>query len=189
MKKILSVLMLSLVMMACNKDEDSTMFDWDKIVAEMKATELSVNDVLESLQQNEYWYEVVRYHYFLKDGKVVEKTLTDNEQELLVGGGSYNVLRFAENSMYSYERMIGTPPYYIEYNLDIAGNNFTTSVQDIKVNEWKIIAYDESKVLVEIYPIFKQQPSGNGEFLYSKILISRKSDDSRWWEKATLVVG
>ena len=185
MKRLLTLLVLSLVTVACNKENDNiVLYDWDKIVSEMNLTELSVNEVLESLQQNEYWSEVVRYHYFFKDGKIEEKTLKDEEQELLDGGGSYSVLRFAENSMYSYEYTIGTSPYCVEYKINNTDNGFIASIQDVKVSEWKIVAYDENQVLVEIYPIFKQEPSGNGEFLYSKVLIVRKSDNTKWWEDA-----
>ena len=63
---------LSLVMVACNKDENELSY-WDKVLNEMGETELSAIDVLESLRENEHWEITTEYKYFLRDGKVVEE--------------------------------------------------------------------------------------------------------------------
>ena len=56
MKKLFTLLALSLVMMACNKEEENEqLIGWDKIVADVEQTNQSLEEVFTSLGENELW--------------------------------------------------------------------------------------------------------------------------------------
>ncbi|MBR4995735.1 MAG: hypothetical protein IKY82_06705 [Alistipes sp.] len=182
MKKLLSVLMLSLIMMACNKDEDSTMFDWDKIVAEMETTELSAMDVLKSLRDNEYWGENIVYYYFEKDGKIIESLKLGNGLE--GEGGGTTIYRFADNVVNIYSN--GGPNLKDVWSLSIKDNNgFYSCYYNEKLYfEYKVVAYDENQVLLEMnYSEEYRFTTEEGKFLSEKVLLKRQTSDSKWWEK------
>lgn len=182
MKKLLSVLMLSLVMMACNKDEDSTMFDWDKIVAEMETTELSAMDVLKSLRDNEYWGKNIVYYYFEKDGKIIESLKLGNGLEG-VGGGT-TIYRFADNVVNIYSN--GGPNLKDVWSLSIKDNNglYSCYYNEKLYFEYKVVAYDENQVLLEMnYSEEYRFTTEEGKFLSEKVLLKRQTSDSKWWEK------
>ena len=96
MKKLFTLLALSLVMVACNKEEDNELSYWDKVLSEMGETKLSALDVLQSLRDNEEWEIKTQYSYFLRDGKVVEE-ITRGDGIFVVGGNT--ATRFADDKM------------------------------------------------------------------------------------------
>ena len=61
MKKLFMILALSLVMVACDKEEENELSYWDKVTSEIGETKLSVTDVLKSLRDNEYWDTKIQY--------------------------------------------------------------------------------------------------------------------------------
>lgn len=181
MKKLLMMLALSLVMVACNKDEENELSYWDKVLNEMGETKLSAIDVLKSLRDNEYWdYETI-YEYYQKDGKIIEKIVLG---EGVLASGNPTALRFADNKMYSYYK---TGPNYIRYYVsDVEETDEGIKYYDENgeaSGEWKIIGYDDNQIVYESYPITKKEPTDKGEYLYSKVLKVRKVDDSKWWEE------
>lgn len=180
MKKLFTLLALSLVMVACNKeDADIIMFDWDEVIAEMNVTELSAMDVLKSLQDNECWDDEISYSYFSKDGEIVE---------FEIGGGNSSsgvktTIRFVDDLMYSYYSV--TPVSgRLEYEVKESDESIKFLSEGVEDFEWKIIAYDENKLLIETYNIAEKEGNINlGEYLYSKSILIRKVDNTKWWEK------
>ena len=53
-----------------------------------------------------------------------------------------------------------------------------------EVFEWKIVAHDNDKIIIDTY--YKEQQSNEkyGEFLYSRQLFIRKIDETKCWENA-----
>lgn len=184
MKKLFMMVALSLVMVACNKDENELSY-WDKVLNEMGETKLSAIDVLESLRENEHWEITTEYKYFLRDGKVVEE-MTSGEGLFVTANPT--ALRFADNKMYSYYM---TGPDHIRYYVsDVEETDEGIKYYDENGEargEWKIIGYDDNKILYEGHPLTKQEPAPKGEYLYSRTLRERKVDDSKWWEEAELI--
>ncbi|MBR4995858.1 MAG: hypothetical protein IKY82_07335 [Alistipes sp.] len=187
MKKLFTLLALSLVMIACNKEEENEQLTgWDKIIADMTRTDKSASEVLNSLQENEYWYQNAESYFFLKEGEVIED-IFQPEGELIVGGST--TMRFVDNTVY-YVGMGGDGWIYNNYDAKIiSDNNIKFSFNGKEVFEWKIIAYDENKLLIENYPLLSSENHPiNGEYLYSKTMYIRKKDDGKFWEKATPAV-
>lgn len=184
MKKLFTLLALSLVMVACNKEEDNELSYWDKVLSEMGETKLSAIDVLKSLRDNEYWdYETI-YVYYQKDGKIIEEIVLG---EGVLASGNPTALRFAEDKMYAYTWVSPASIGYILYDIEKTdeGIKYYLNENGEEWNEWKIIGYDDNQILYETCPLRKQEPTPHkGEYLYSKILKVRKVDDDKWWEKA-----
>lgn len=181
MKKLLMMLALSLVMVACNKEEDNELSYWDKVLSEMGETKLSALDVLKSLRDNEHWEIKTRYSYFLRDGKVVEEiTLGDG---VLVSGNHPTALRFADDKMYGYAWVDPEHKGYYVYDIEKTDEGFKVYDEYGARSEWKIIGYDDNQILYECYPLTEQEPAPLGVYLYSKELRVRKVDDSKWWEE------
>ncbi len=185
MKKLFMMVALSLVMVACNKDEDNEINElsyWDKVASEMTRTDMSAAEVLSSLQENELWYQNAESSFYKKDGEVKEY-VHQPEGELIVGG---SIMRFVDNTLYYYG--IGNADVVCsKYDAKIVDeNNITFYYKDKEVSKWKIIAYDNDKILIEQYSMNSPQEvyKERGEYLYHKFLYIRKVDDSKWWEDA-----
>ncbi|MBQ4532746.1 MAG: hypothetical protein IJA24_05875 [Alistipes sp.] len=69
MKKLFTLLALSFVMVAYDKDEyrdNRELSYWDKVASEMTRTKMSAAEVLNSLQDNEFWYKNASSNFFCK---------------------------------------------------------------------------------------------------------------------------
>ena len=181
MKKLLMMFALSLVMVACNKEEENELSYWDKVLSEMGETKLSITDVLQSLRENEYWDKKTRYAYFSRDGKVVEE-ITLGEGVLV--SGNPTAMRFADNKLYGYSWVDPIHNGYFIYDIEKTDEGLKFYDENGEaLFEWKIIGYDDNQILLETYPLTKQEPAPLGVYLYAKELIVRKVDDSKWWEE------
>ena len=184
MKKLFMMVALSLVMVACNKDEDNEINElsyWDKVASEMTRTDMSAAEVLSSLQENELWYQNAESSFYKKDGEVKEY-VHQSEGELIIGG---SIMRFVDNTLYYYG--IGNADVVCsKYEAEIVDeNNITFYYKDKEVSKWKISAYDNDKIIIETYFNSPQQAyKERGELLYIKNLYIRKVDDTKWWEDA-----
>ncbi len=181
MKKLFMMVTLSLVMVACNKDEDNEINElsyWDKVASEMTRTDMSAAEVLSSLQENEFWYQNAESSFYKKDGEVKEY-VHQPEGELIIGG---SIMRFVDNTLYYYG--IGNADVVCsKYEAEIVDeNNITFYYKDKEVSKWKISAYDNDKIIIETYFNSPQQAyKERGELLYIKNLYIRKVDDTKWW--------
>ena len=75
MKNLLLMLALTLVMVAYDKDEyrdNRELSYWDKVASEMTRTEMSAAEVLNSLQDNEFWYQNAESSFY-KQGEEVRE--------------------------------------------------------------------------------------------------------------------
>ena len=73
MKELFMMLALSLVMTACDKDEyrdNRELSYWDKVASEMTRTDMSAAEVLNSLQDNEFWYQNAESSFYKQGEKV-----------------------------------------------------------------------------------------------------------------------
>ena len=181
MKKLFMMVTLSLVMVACNKDEDNEINElsyWDKVASEMTRTDMSAAEVLSSLQENEFWYQNAESSFYKKDGEVKEY-VHQPEGELIIGG---SIMRFVDNTLYYYG--IGNADVVCsKYEAEIVDkNNIQFYFEGKEVFKWKISAYDNDKIIIETYFNSPQQAyKERGELLYIKNLYIRKVDDSKWW--------
>ena len=101
MKNLLLMLALSFVMVAYDKDEyrdNRELSYWDKVASEMTRTEMSAAEVLNSLQDNEFWYQNAESSFY-KRGEKVREYVHQPEGKLLVGG---SIMRFVDNTLYYY---------------------------------------------------------------------------------------
>ncbi|MBQ4533325.1 MAG: hypothetical protein IJA24_08825, partial [Alistipes sp.] len=75
---------------------------------------------------------------------------------------------------------------YVDYDAEIVGDNHIKFyVEGKEVFEWKIIAHDNDKIIIDTYYKGQQQPDEKyGEFLYSRKLFIRKVDETKCWENA-----
>ena len=189
MKNLLLMLALSLVMVAYDKDEyrdNRELSYWDKVASEMTRTEMSAAEVLNSLQDNEFWYQNAESSFY-KQGEEVREYVHQPEGKLLVGG---SIMRFVDNTVYfiSMNPMPtnGVGWVYVDYDAEIVGDNHIKFyVEGKEVFEWKIIAHDNDKIVINTYYKGQQQPDKKyGEFLYSRKLFIRKTDETKCWENA-----
>lgn len=189
MKNLLLMLALSLVMVAYDKDEyrdNRELSYWDKVASEMTRTEMSAAEVLNSLQDNEFWYQNASSSFY-KQGEEVREYVHQPEGKLLVGG---SIMRFVDNTVYfiSMNPMPtnGVGWVYVDYDAEIVGDNHIKFyVEGKEVFEWKIIAHDNDKIVINTYYKGQQQPDKKyGEFLYSRKLFIRKTDETKCWENA-----
>ena len=187
MKKLFTLLALSLVMVACDKGKEEDLSDsyWDKVMSEMTRTDTPAVDILNSLGDNEFWYKNASSNFFLKEGEEIE-VVHQPEGALMVGD---YFMRFIDNAVY----FIGMNPMptngvgwvYNKYDAEISGDNHIKFYFEGKeVFEWKIVAHDNDKIIIDTY--YKEQQSNEkyGEFLYSRQLFIRKVDETKCWEKA-----
>ena len=189
MKNLLLMLALSLVMVAYDKDEyrdNRELSYWDKVASEMTRTEMSAAEVLNSLQDNEFWYQNAESSFYIQ-GEEVREYVHQPEGKLLVGG---SIMRFVDNTVYfiSMNPMPtnGVGWVYVDYDAEIVGDNHIKFyVEGKEVFEWKIIAHDNDKIVINTYYKGQQQPDKKyGEFLYSRKLFIRKTDETKCWENA-----
>lgn len=181
MKKLFMMVALSLVMVACNKEEDNDLLaGWDKIIAEMEETEMSALDVLNSLQDNEFWESYFHVAYYNKDGEVIE-VVHQHEGGLIIPEVRF---RFENNVMYYISSEDGNSGLYDAKAVN--DNHIEFFYKEKPAWEWKIAAYDENKVLLEYYPKEEQTPNlVDGKiFLYSKYIYIRKVSPTIWWKTA-----
>lgn len=187
MKNLLLMLALSLVMVACDKEKEEDLSDsyWDKVMSEMTRTDTPAVDILKSLEDNEFWYKNASSNFFLKDGEEIE-VVHQPEGALMIGD---YFMRFVDNAVY----FIGMNPMptngvgwvYNNYDAEIVGDNHIKFYFEGKeVFEWKVVAHDNDKIIIDTY--YKEQQSNEkyGEFLYSRQLFIRKVDETKCWEKA-----
>lgn len=189
MKNLLLMLALSLVMVAYDKDEyrdNRELSYWDKVASEMTRTKMSAAEVLNSLQDNEFWYKNASSNFFNKNGKEIE-VVHQPEGALMIGD---SFMRFIDNTVYfiSMNPMPtnGVGWVYVDYDAEIVGDNHIKFyVEGKEVFEWKIIAHDNDKIVIDTYYKGQQQPDKKyGEFLYSRQLFIRKVDETKCWENA-----
>ena len=181
MKKLFMMVTLSLVIVACNKDEDNEINElsyWDKVASEMTRTDMSAAEVLSSLQENEFWYQNAESSFYKKDGEVKEY-VHQPEGELIIGG---SIMRFLDNNLYFFG-LINTDIICDKYEAEIVdNNNIMFYFKGKEVFKWKISAYDNDKIIIETYSNSPQRTDKvRGEYLYHKFLYIRKVDDSKWW--------
>ena len=188
MKNLLLMLALSLVMVAYDKDEyrdNRELSYWDKVASEMTRTKMSAAEVLNSLQDNEFWYQNASSNFY-KQGKKVREYVHQPEGKLLLGG---SIMRFVDNTVYfiSMNPMPtnGVGWVYVDYDAEIVGDNHIKFyVEGKEVFEWKIIAHDNDKIVINTYYKGQQPDKKYGEFLYSRKLFIRKTDETKCWENA-----
>lgn len=188
MKNLLLMLALSLVMTAYDKDEyrdNRELSYWDKVASEMTRTNMSAAEVLNSLQDNEFWYQNASSSFY-KRGEKVREYVHQPEGKLLVGG---SIMRFVDNTVYfiSMNPMPtnGVGWVYVDYDAEIVGDNHIKFYFEGKeVFEWKIIAHDNDKIVINTYYKGQQPDKKYGEFLYSRKLFIRKTDETKCWENA-----
>ena len=190
MKKLFMMVALSLVMVACNKDENELSY-WDKVLNEMGETKLSAIDVLQSLRENECWDIVTQYDYREDQttGEISETVSYENGAAKMAGASPLTY-RFNEDICSRYDYITAVNPFYVmrvNYVVEHEDNmNFVLSYKGKDEYRWEIIAYDENRVLVEIHHLNSQIINGK-KFLYNKILFAREVDESKWWEKVEQV--
>lgn len=192
MKKLFMMVALSLIMVACNKDEENELSYWDKVLNEMGETKLSAYDVLQSLRENECWDIVTQYDYIEDQttGDISERVVFENGMLVKMAGVSPQTYRFNEDICSQYDYITAVNPFYVmrvDYVVEHEDNmNFVLSYKGKDEYRWEIIAYDENRVLVEIHHLNSQIINGK-KFLYNKILFAREVDESKWWEKVEQV--
>ncbi len=188
MKELFMMLVLSLVMAACNKEEKEDLSDsyWDKVMSEMTRIDTPAVEILNSLGDDEFWYKNASSNFFNKNGKEIE-VVHQPEGALMVGD---SFMRFVDNTVYfiSMNPMPtnGVGWVYVDYDAEIVGDNHIKFyVEGKEVFEWKIIAHDNDKIVINTYYKGQQQPDEKyGEFLYSRKLFIRKVDETKCWENA-----
>lgn len=188
MKNLFMMLVLSLVMAACNKEEKEDLSDsyWDKVMSEMTRIDTPAVEILNSLGDDEFWYKNASSNFFLKDGEEIE-VVHQPEGALMIGD---SFMRFIDNTVYfiSMNPMPtnGVGWVYVDYDAEIVGDNHIKFyVEGKEVFEWKIIAHDNDKIVIDTYYKGQQQPDKKyGEFLYSRKLFIRKVDETKCWENA-----
>ena len=188
MKELFMMVVLSLVMAACDKEKEEDLSDsyWDKVMSEMTRTDTPAVEILNSLGDDEFWYKNASSNFFLKDGEEIE-VVHQPEGALMIGD---SFMRFIDNTVYfiSMNPMPtnGVGWVYVDYDAEIVGDNHIKFyVEGKEVFEWKIIAHDNDKIVINTYYKGQQQPDKKyGEFLYSRQLFIRKVDETKCWENA-----
>ena len=115
MKKLFMMVALSLVMVACNKDEENELSYWDKVLNEMGETKLSAYNVLQSLRENECWDIVTQYDYIEDQttGDISEKVVFENGMLVKMAGVSPQTYRFNEDICSHYDYITAVNPFYV----------------------------------------------------------------------------
>lgn len=189
MKKLLMMLALSLVMVVCDKEysesKDLLTSYRNKVISEMTRTDTPAVDVLNSLKDSEYWYQNASSNFYNKAGEEIEVVLQP-EGALMIGGSK---MRFVDNALY----FIGMSPkptkeagwVYDKYDAEIVGDNHIKFYfEEKEVFGWIVIAHDNDEIVIYTYYKKSQINKKYGEFLYSRRLYIRKTDDSKCWENA-----
>ena len=192
MRKLYFLLALSLVMVACDKEQNESqdliqdltqeLSDsyWDKVISEMTRTDTPAVDVLNSLEDDEFWYKNASSNFFNKNGVEIEVV---HQQEGALMVGDY-FMRYVDDALY-FIFMSGPELKYNKYNAEIVGdNNIKFSYDGKESFEWKIVAYDQDKIVIDTYNKEPQVIEKYGELLYSRKLYIRKVGDKEW-ENAT----
>lgn len=205
MKKLFLMVALSLVMVACNKEEDNEqLIGWDKIMSEVGKTDKSAVEVLYSLTEDEIWYPYNWLSYSEdKDGNIIETKYVEDGSIKYYGGGSILGYRMTNDGgvqefNFSVVPTLG-PVYYYEYNdVDIEGDNLKItysypSVDEIKsIALWETLAYDKDQILIKSsYEYLEPLYFPNGEIytsdkkeLYNLIQLVRYTPTNQDWKDA-----
>lgn len=180
MKKIIFVLLIGLLM-SCNNDDLGFENMWEDIKNEMGETDLTVMEVLSSISSTEVWMPSVICYY----------TEPDMQGEMCeVGNEQYE--RGERPSYYTFSRdmvtrYVGTlipyPCYYIQNAFTKVDDNTYTFGNDGEYY-WKIISYDETKLLIEgnTHSAFL----GGIDYGYSTIVLERGTPSNPDWKDSYL---
>lgn len=186
MKRLFAMLALSLVMVACNKEEGEQLTGWDKIIAEVEPVEMPVLDVLHSLNENEAWECRSAYAYILNEttGEVEEHILVEDFFSYLYGG-DMPTLRYVDNVEYRFQRYScgEGDTLHAPITSDVSMEDDDTIVKLVAgdyISRYNIIAYDENQIIFDEY----FEKNEGIKCLYKKMWYERKVDDTKWWEKA-----
>ena len=167
--------------MSCNNDDLGFENMWEDIKTEMGETDLTVMEVLSSISSTEVWMPSVICYY----------TEPDMQGEMCeVGNEQYE--RGARPSYYTFSRdmvtrYVGTlipyPCYYIQNAFTKVDDNTYTFGNDGEYY-WKIISYDETKLLIEgnTHSAFL----GGIYYGYSTIVLKRGTPSNPDWKDSYL---
>lgn len=185
MKKLFMMLALSLVMVACNKEEGEQLTGWDKIIADVEPVEMSVLDVLHSLNENEAWECRSAYAYILNEttGEVEEHIYVE-DYFYHIYGATMATIRFVDNVEYKFYTPApftgDTAPYAMIYDASMEDDDTIKLVAGDYISRYNILAYDENQIIFDVYNANEE----GTKWLYKKMWYERKVDDTKWWEKA-----
>ena len=185
--------MLSIVAFCnCTKAEDDNLSVWNNVEFSMNKTNLSVVEVLLSA---DYWVASKLYYYTEPNAKGEEKFGYDMELQssVLDGSGLHMFRMFGDKVFREYGAGVPSPnpsqnipPHYRDFDLKIEDNTICAIVKDGKTYSFRIVAYDDNKVLVEsnYWKSYKYNSKAEVEKVYSygRILFERKVATSPDWE-------
>ena len=185
MKKLFMMVALSLIMVACNKEEGEQLTGWDKIIADVEPVEMSVLDVLHSLNENEAWECRSAYAYILNEttGEVEEHIYVE-DYFYHIYGATMATIRFVDNVEYKFYKPASftgiTGPYAMIFDVSMEDEDTIKLVAGDDISRYNIIAYDENQIIFDEY----FEKNEGIKCLYKKMWYERKVDDTKWWEKA-----
>lgn len=186
MKRLFVIVALSMAVVACNKEEDNDQLaGWDKIIAGVEPVEMSVLDVLHSLNEDEVWQCRSACDYILNEatGEVEEHIYLEDFFSHLYGA-SMPTLRYVNNEEIRFYK-----PYPFTSETGPRGEVLSVSMEDddtIKletgdyISRYNIIAYDKNQIIFEEYI----EENEGTKWLYKRMWYVRYVDDTKWWKNA-----
>lgn len=198
MKKLLMMLALSLVMVACNKEENNEILttNWDNIISDITPIEVPVWDVLHSLQDNQAWVcrSMDEYTLNTKTNEAYHQTMVkDYMYNSYYSAGPHAPIRFVDGHCTYYYNSIPFTDHDKPFTMTRKMQEVDGDIVEIEEIEddyepliYDIIAYDENHILVDMYSSLTEEYlkkfPWDVKLLYQRILFERHTSDDKWWE-------
>lgn len=193
MKKILFIMLVAVLLCNCNKPEDSELSYWDSLITKVGETTLSAQDVMIAADR---WVARAEYDYTEPNAQGEENISYDYESypnKVAYGLNAVAVIKFINNETlrrYSDGFPISNPdkyipPTYEEFKLKFGDDIIYVTDKNGKSGTIKILAYDETTLLVEtdFWISYKSDKTGElTEYRYHRYLFKREAASSPNWE-------
>ena len=186
--------MLAAVLLCnCNKPEESELSYWDSLIASVGKTTLSAQDVMIAADR---WVARAEYDYTEPNAQGEENIFFDLDlypDKIPYGGNFAAVVKFINNeTLRKYHDGFPisdpdkyVPPTYLEYKLEFGDDIIYVTDKNGKAGTIRILAYDETTLLVEtdFWISYKSDSSGElTEYRYHRYLFKREIAPSPNWE-------
>lgn len=179
MKRIIIIIIMVSIMsfIGCSKEDEGQNL-WENIITTMSESQFSAMEIMIAA---DFWTEVRTHHYTEPNGKGDEYISFDGESQ---DGQTLKTIAFKNNQFIKYISNTAIHrPYYVNYSMDIVGEDMYSLKNESISGYFKILAYDDNNLIIEtdLFSIIKSSSNGNRSYPYSIIHFKRQFAQSPDW--------
>lgn len=173
------IAMISIFAFVCCNKENGKEDIWEDIFLSVRKTEMSAMEVMSSA---DFWKEVRTHHYTEPSGKGEE--YISYAEGKLIDGHTLKIIAIKDSKFFNYVSNTAiTTPYYYSSSMNKLGEDLYSIDKDSKSYYFKILAYDETNLIIETdyFSLSKSNPNGEKSYPYSIVHFKRQFAESPNW--------